>query len=91
MEYRRDPLRYTDGDEVAEYRMNLIVNISLWDNREDKLLWEEKGFTGYFQYFTDRYPLTNEPRFSDSDDQTPLSKALEDLARRVVERTVNEW
>ena len=31
MEFRRDPLRYTDNDEVEEYRINIIVNISLWD------------------------------------------------------------
>jgi hypothetical protein len=91
VEYRKDPLRYSDDDEVSEYRMNLVVNISLWDNKENRLLWEENNFTGYFEYFTDKYPLTNVTRYSASNDQTPLNNALDDLARRIVERTINEW
>jgi len=46
VEFRRDPLRYKENDDVEEYRLNLVVNISLWDKKENKLLWEEKGFTG---------------------------------------------
>lgn len=91
VDYRKDPLRYTDGNDVSEYRMNLIVNISLWDNKENKMLWEENSFTGYFEYFTNYYPLTNVARYGENDDTVPLNNALEDLARRVVERTVNEW
>lgn len=91
LDYRKDPLRYNENDEVSEYRMNLIVKLSMWDNKENKLLWEESSFTGYFDYFTNNYPLTNVTRYSDSDDQVPLNNALEDLARRIVERTVNEW
>lgn len=91
VEYRKDPLRYDEGDEVTEYRMNLLVNISLWDTKDNKMLWEVNNFTGYFDYYTDKYPLANVQRFSSTDDQVPLDKALDDLARRVVERTVNEW
>lgn len=91
VDYRKDPLRYTDGNDVSEYRMNLIVNISLWDNKDKKMLWEANGFTGYFEYFTNNYPLTNVARYSENNDVVPLNKALEDLARRIVERTVNEW
>jgi len=89
IEYRKDPLEYADNDEVSKYRMNLVVNVSLWDNKENKLVWEASGFTGYFEYFTNEYPLTSVTRYSSDD--TPLTKALDDLARRIVERTVNEW
>jgi hypothetical protein len=83
VEFRRDPLRYTDNDEVEEYRLNLVVYISLRDNRENKLLWEEKNFTGDTTYFT----LGSNAKSED----TAINDALNDLARRIVERTVEEW
>jgi hypothetical protein len=88
VEFRKDPVRYNDSDEVSEYRMNLVVNISLWDNKENKLLWEANGFTGDTHYFTSYYPMANVTK--QTDDQA-ITSALDDLARRIVERTVNEW
>lgn len=88
MEFRRDPLRYTDSDEVEEYRINLVVNITLWDNKENKLVWEEKNFTGDFTYFT-AYS-TMQAVTKKTDDQA-VPDAIADLARRIVERAVEEW
>ena len=83
IDFRRDPLRYTDADDVAEYRLNLVVNISLWDNKENKLVWEENGFTGIFSYFTTG-------QYAQSENMV-INNAVDDLARRIVERTVEEW
>jgi hypothetical protein len=85
VEFRRDPLRYTDSDEVEEYRLNLVVNISLWNNKENKLIWEETGFTGDTTYFA----LTTNPQYK-SDDRA-INDAISDLARRIVERAVEQW
>lgn len=84
VEFQRDPLRYDDNDEVSEYRVNIRVNLSLTDRREDKLLWEEKNFTGDFTYFTPGHAGAK------SDSQA-ISDAIADLARRVVERSVDQW
>ena len=84
IEFRRDPLRYDDNDEVEEYRINIRVNLSLWDNRENKLVWEENSFTGDTTYFTPGH--TNS-----KSEATAINDALADLARRIVERTVEEW
>lgn len=86
IEFRRDPLRYTDNDEVEEYRINLVVNISLWDKKEDKLVWEENGFTGDSTYFTS----FTTAGVAKSDDAA-VNDAITDLARRIVERTVEQW
>lgn len=83
VEFRKDPLRYLDNDVVSEYRINLMVNISLWDKKEDKLLWQENNFTGDTTYFTQGSQTKSE--------DTAVNDALNDLARRVVERTVEEW
>jgi len=83
-QFRRDPLRYTENtDDVEEYRINLVVNLKLWDNKENKLVWEENGFTGSTSYFTVGSSAKSE--------STAVKEALDDLSRRIVERTVEEW
>ena len=88
VDFRKDPLRYTESDEVEEYRLNLVVNISLWNNRENKLVWEENNFTGDFSYFT---TLATSPNVTKKTDEQAIPDAISDLARRIVERTVEQW
>jgi len=83
LEFRKDPLRYDDDNNVTEYRVNLIVNLTLWNRKENKLVWEEKNFTGNATYFTTGSQAKSEGQ--------AVNDALEDLARRIVERTVEEW
>lgn len=83
VDFRRDPLRYTENEDVEEYRINIVVNISLWDNRENKMLWEEANFTGDASYFVTGSLATSE--------DTAVNNALDDLARRIVERAVEQW
>lgn len=86
VEFRRDPLRYDKDDNVIEYRLNLAVKLSLWDRKENKLLWEENRFTGDTTYFT----IASGASGAKTDDQA-INDALSDLARRVVERVVEDW
>ncbi|MCX5711385.1 MAG: LptE family protein [Candidatus Omnitrophica bacterium] len=83
IDFRKDPLRYDQSDNVAEYRINIVLNISLWDRASDTLIWEENGFTGDYSFFTSGSQATSE--------DSAVTKALDDLARRVVERTVEQW
>ncbi len=83
VDYRRDPLRYDKNDEVLEYRINIIVNLSLVNRLDGAVLWEEKNFTGDTTYFTSGTNSKSE--------STAVSDALKDLARRIVERTVEVW
>ena len=90
VEYRKDPLSYTSGtDDVTEYRINIYVNLSLWDQKENKLMWEEKNFNGNYSYFTS-YAPTSVSRGNTSE-AGAVTNAVEDLARRIVERTVEQW
>jgi len=86
LEFRRDPLRYDKDDEVIEYRLNLVVSLSLWDVKENRQVWEEKRFTGDTTYYTLESGVTG----AKTDDQA-INDALVDLARRVVERVVEDW
>lgn len=84
VEFRKDPLRYNqDNDEVTEYRINLVVNLSLWNRKENKLVWEENRFTGETTYFVSGTTATTEA--------AAINQSLTDLARRIVERTVEAW
>jgi uncharacterized protein (DUF2267 family) len=82
-EYLRDVLRYTSGDDPQEYRLSLVVNISLWDRKEDKLLWQEDRFIADTTYF-----VTGSNAKTES---SAIDDVVKDLARRIVERTVEEW
>jgi len=80
VEFRRDPLRYSDNDEIDEYRLSLVVNLYLRDKKENKLLWEEKNFTGDTSYFP-----------AQKSEDAAIRAAFDDLARRIVARVVEEW
>jgi len=89
VEYRKDPVGYTtDNNNVTEYRINIYVNLSLWDTKENKLLWQENNFNGNYSYFTS---YASEGNVNIVSEDTAVSRAIEDLARRIVERTVEQW
>jgi outer membrane lipopolysaccharide assembly protein LptE/RlpB len=88
VEYRKDPVSYTsDNNDVIEYRINIYVNLQLWDAKENKLLWEENNFNGNYSYFTS-FATGNVIQVPED---TAVNNAIEDLARRIVERTVEQW
>ncbi|PIQ88118.1 MAG: hypothetical protein COV73_00555 [Candidatus Omnitrophica bacterium CG11_big_fil_rev_8_21_14_0_20_43_6] len=88
IEYRKDPLSYTASTEdVSEYRINIYVNLSLWDAKENKLLWQENSFNGNYSYFTE-FANNTSVKVSEA---TAVNNAVADLARRIVERTVEQW
>jgi hypothetical protein len=81
--FRRDPLRYDASQEVEEWRLNIVVNLRFYDQTINTLLWEEESFTGDTTYFALGPNATSE--------SAALDKAVKDLARRIVERTVESW
>ena len=85
IDYSRQPLRYDPNDEVEEYRYVLTVNLILYNAQKEEVMWEEEGFIGDSTRFTDLVPglATGE--------KAALTKAINDLARRIVERTIEWW
>ncbi|MCX5678336.1 MAG: LPS assembly lipoprotein LptE [Candidatus Omnitrophica bacterium] len=83
VDYKRDSLRYDANDNVEEYRIKLIVNMQLEDALNGKVLWTEKGFAGETTY-----------RLSGSGSKSEaaaINDAIDDLAKRIVERTIEAW
>lgn len=83
VEYRRDVLRYEEDEDVEEYRLNIVVNISLWNKKDNALAWQEDRFTGETTYFISGSKAKSE--------SVAIKDGVTDLARRIVERTVENW
>jgi len=81
-QYRKDPLRY-QNEVVEEYRISLICNIRLVDSGDSKVLLEEKDVIGDTTYFVTGLLLKTETE--------ALNNAMSDLARRIVNRIVENW
>lgn len=81
--YQRDALRYTDNEDVQEYRITISVSLRLLDPVKQEIIWEEPNFSGDTTYFVVGAQAKTE--------SAAIEDALKDLARRVVERTIENW
>jgi len=81
--YERTGLRYTDSDDVQEYRVHITVSFELWNSQKEEMSWTEPDFVGEATYFVTGPSVTSE--------ESAVEKATVDLARRIVERTIEDW
>ncbi len=83
--YERSVLRYADNnDDVLEYRIQIYVNMTLFDTRNNNdIIWEENGFAGEATYFVSGAQVSSE--------SAAVKEAIKDLARRIVDRTIENW
>lgn len=81
--FERQELRVTDNQDVQEFRINIIVNMTLWDPVDQKEVWSEPNFAGEATYFVSGPQAKSE--------SAAIQDALTDLARRAVERTLEDW
>lgn len=81
--FHRDALRYNPSQQVEEWRLSVVVNLRFFDQTAQTLMWEETNFTGDATYFALGAQTESEA--------TALDRAVTDLARRIVERTVESW
>jgi hypothetical protein len=80
IDYIKDPLRYAaGGKDVTEYRLTLMVRLSCYDTAKNAVIWKERGLTGDTTYF-----IT-------VGEEVALRMAVKDLAKNVVDRTVEGW
>ena len=81
-DYRRDALRYNEGDAVQEYRLSVSLDVTMTQKSDKKVLWHDR-VTGDTTFFL------SGPRSITEDEAA--AKAVEDAARRVVEKTIEYW
>jgi hypothetical protein len=83
IEFRKDALTYTRNEYVNEYRVSITVSIKLTAGPSGTVLWEEPAYAG-----TSTYLLSGAHASSES---AAITTAINDLGRRIVERTVDQW
>ncbi len=83
IDYQRDALRYTDNEDVQEYRITISVSLKLFDPVKQEVIWSEPNFSGDTTYFVVGAQAKSE--------SAAIEDALKDLGRRVVERTIENW
>jgi len=83
VDFRNEALRYDRNNDIEEYRARLVVNLELRNAKDGKVRWTENNFAGESLYRTTGTLVKSEA--------TAIKEAADDLARRVVERTVEEW
>jgi outer membrane lipopolysaccharide assembly protein LptE/RlpB len=83
IDYNKEVLKYDTNDNAEEYRVRVAVRLELKDAKTGKTVWTENNFAGESTYRTGGSLAENET--------TAVGAAIADLARRVVERTVEAW
>lgn len=84
IDYQRDALRYENNQEdVSEYRISIIMRLTLLKRGEEEPLWDEPNFVGDATYFTSGAQAKTE--------KDALDIAISDLSRRVIERIAENW
>ena len=83
LDFHRDALRYDASQQVEEWRLSIGVRLRFVDQTTNMLLWEEDRFVGDTTYFATGANAESEAR--------ALNRAITDLARRIVERSVENW
>ena len=82
--FKREPLRYTEDDEIEEYRLRIAAKVVFEDRRKEKILWEETVSNRKTNtYFTQGSEAKSEIE--------ALDETIEDVAKRIVNRTVEAW
>lgn len=81
--YEKDDLRSDNNQNVQEYRLRIVVALTMYDNTTGQVFWKEPSFVGESTYFTTGSAAKSETQ--------ALEDTFTDLARRVVERTIENW
>ncbi len=81
--YTREPLRYDENENVTEFRVRVVISAKFLDRKDNKIIWESKDFAGESSQRTEGTLRKTE--------DTAKNEAVDDLARRVVEKTIEVW
>ncbi|MFC1644182.1 LPS assembly lipoprotein LptE [Candidatus Omnitrophota bacterium] len=81
--FQQFPLSYDKSDSVVEFRVEILVNMKLYNNLTGDLMWTENSFMGWSSY--------NVSGPNAKTESEAVTAAVKDLAQRIVERTVEAW
>ena len=82
-DFRQFPLTYDRGNNVTELRVQITVDLELYNNKTGKRMWTENSFTGWSSY-----DVTGDSAKTESEG---VRLAVQDISQRIVERVVENW
>ena len=81
--FQQEGLRFNNLERVEEFRLYLVVALRLLNSKTREVIWEEPNFSGDSEYFvTDVRSVGREEG---------VQRAMDRLARNVVDRIVEDW
>jgi len=87
--YSLEPISYDINGTVKEYKMRITADITFYNNREKKILFEQKGIEESQIYIPPNSPLVLEqnliPQTEDEVKRAVLSIIAEDIVKRVID------
>ncbi len=84
IDYLRQPVRYgSDNETVEEYRISIVCSVVVRDISKDTIMWQEGRVIG-----DSTYNLSGTYAASES---STVQAAVSDLARRILNRTIEGW
>ncbi len=81
--YEQEGLRFTGLESVEEYRLFIVLNMRLINNKTKEIIWREPNFSGDAEYFVSSVRSLAREEAS--------HRAIDRLARNVVDRIVEDW
>ena len=81
--FDQEGVRFTGLERIEEYRLYVVTALRLKDRKTGQVIWEEPNFSGDSSYFVQGSRATSRNEAAD--------KAMDRLARNVVDRIVEDW
>ena len=78
------PFTYTASEEAVQYRVSLFVELSYYDVKKKKIIWQEKALEGWGVY-----EASSGASFEER--QKGIDSAINMLMDEIVDRTVAGW
>ncbi len=81
--YEQEGVRFNSLEGVSEFRLFIVLSLTLKHRETGEIIWAEPNFSGNDEYFvTEVRPMGQ---------RSSTTKAIEDLAKKVVDRVTEDW
>jgi hypothetical protein len=81
--FDQEGVRFTGFERIEEYRLYVVVSLRLKNQKTGEVLWEEPNFSGDTSFFVTGARSISRAQATD--------RAIDQLARNVVDRVVEDW
>jgi len=81
--YEQESLRYNELEGVEQYRLFITTRLTLQKRETEEIIFQESNFTGDTEFFIEGGSAISERAAADN--------AIEKLAKKIVDRIVEDW